>query len=234
MDMWVSQPAIGAAGGLAAVPSPAYDLVIFDFDGTLADSVTWFASVVNDVARRYRFKEATPEDLQALRNEDALSVLRHLEVAHWKIPFIARHMRRLMAREIDKIALFPGVEDLLEDLSRAGVRLAIVSSNGPANVRKVLGPRTAALIDHLACGASLFGKTAKFRAVLDQSDVPPQRVIAIGDEVRDIEAATMAGIDSGTVSWGYATSSALAARRPTVMFDTIAAIAPFILGRADG
>ncbi len=214
---------------VALSPSVGYSLAIFDFDGTLADSVTWFVEVFNEVARRYRFKQATRAELETLRGQDAPSVLRELGVARWKLPLIARHMRRLMARDIDKIALFPGAVELLRELDAAGVRLAIVSSNSRANVSRLLGAGTTALIEDFACGASLFGKTAKFREVLERTKVAPARVIAFGDEVRDIEAAETVGIASGAVAWGYATRDVLAARRPTVILDSLAAIAPFIL-----
>ncbi|MCX8253846.1 Phosphoglycolate phosphatase [Beijerinckiaceae bacterium RH AL1] len=214
----------------AAAAAARYDLVILDFDGTLADSITWFAGVFNEVARRYRFHQATPAELEALRGEGVAGILRALGVARWKVPLIARHMRKLVARDIAKIALFPGALQLIHDLAEAGLRLAMVSSNAEANVARLLGPEATALIDHFACGASLHGKVAKFRAVLDAAAVAPARAIAIGDEVRDVEAAAAAGIASGAVDWGYATRAALEARRPTVLFHEMSAITPFVLG----
>ena len=219
--------------GIAAPIAPArarYDLVILDFDGTLADSARWFAGVINEVARRYRFRQTTRDELETLRGEGVPGILRALDVARCNVPLIARHMRKLVARDIEQIALFPGARRLLNALADAGVGLAIVSSNAEANVRHVLGPETAARIDRFACGASLHGKVAKFRAMLGQAGVAPARAIAIGDEVRDIEAATSVGIASGAVDWGYATRAALAAHGPTIIFDDMAAIAPFVLG----
>ncbi len=221
----LQHPAVVASSGAAP-----YDLVILDFDGTLADSITWFAGVFNEVARRYRFRQATPAELEALRGEGVPGILRALGVARWKVPLIARYMRKLVARDIAQIALFPGARQVVHQLADAGLRLAMVSSNAEANVRWLLGPETAARISHFACGASLYGKVAKFRAVLEAAGVAATRAIAIGDEVRDVDAAAAAGIASGAVDWGYATRAALEARRPTVIFDDMAAIAPFVLG----
>lgn len=205
--------------------APVYDLVILDFDGTLADSIVWFAGVFGEVARRYRLRHATAAELETLRGEGVASILSALGVARWKVPLIARHMRKLVARDIDKIALFPGSRRLIRDLSEAGVHLAIVSSNARRNVCRLLGDETAALVDHFECGASLHGKAAKFRLVLAAAGVPAARAIAVGDEVRDIHAAEAAGIASGAVVWGYATREALAASRPTTIFDTMEDIA---------
>ncbi len=106
-----------------------YRLVIFDFDGTLADSAAWFRGVFNGVAERYGFRTVTDEDFAALRGRDNRAIVRHLGVPAWKIPLIARHMRALMTRDIDAIRLFPGAADLLEALRAGGARIAVVTSN---------------------------------------------------------------------------------------------------------
>lgn len=209
-----------------------YQLVIFDFDGTLADSARWFHANINAVARRYRFREIQAEDVEALRGQDTASIIRHLGVPRWKLPFIAAHMRKMMARDLGEIGLFPGVPAMLAALHRSGLRLAIVSSNAPDNVRRMLGPRTAASIDHYGCGTSLFGKSAKFRLVLKQAGLAPSQAIAIGDELRDIEAARDVGIASGAVAWGYAAPSVLAARSPDVFFGSVEEIVPYLLRAA--
>ena len=209
--------------------APRYALVIFDFDGTLSDSAAWFARELNGVARRYRFKQSSEGDLQTMRGIDARTLLRQLGVARWKLPLIARHMRRLMTRDIAEIELFPGIADALHSLHEAGVLLALVSSNSIENVRLVLGAETAALIDHFACGTSLFEKPAKFRHVLKRARIQPADAIAIGDEVRDIEAAAACGIASGAVAWGYAAPSALRARDPIILFEDIEALLAYLL-----
>lgn len=198
-----------------------YRLAIFDFDGTLADSARWMRGALNDVARLYRFNVLEDHEFEELRGKDTRAVLQHLGVATWKLPFVARHMRRLVARDAHLIAPFPGVQDLLRDLHERGVLLAIVTSNAEENVRAILGPRTASRIRYYACGAGLFGKRAKFREVLRRSGIAPERAIAIGDETRDIAAAVAERIHAGSVTWGYATADLLRAHRPTEVFDTV-------------
>ena len=201
-------------------PTP-YRLVIFDFDGTLADSVLWFSQVINGVARRYRFRQLSLAELDIIRSESPLAMLRRFGVARWKLPFIARHMRGLMTRDIDQIVLFPGVDRMLAQLAGTGVTIAIVSSNAEDNVRRVLGAELSAGIAHFACGSSLFGKAPKIRKLVEQCGVPAAAVIAIGDEIRDIDAAEVAGVASGAVTWGYAHAPALRGRHPTWIFETV-------------
>jgi phosphoglycolate phosphatase len=202
-----------------------YRLVIFDFDGTLADSAAWTLGILNEVAERYRFRRVSDAEIAMLRGRDNRAIVRYLGVPAWKMPLIANHMRGLIARDAERIRLFPGVEGLLRTLSRGGVGIAIVSSNSEENVRRILGPGNAALIDVYECGASIFGKARKFRRVLDRSGALPRDVICIGDEARDIDAAMKAGLASGAVTWGYATPELLRSRGPTHVFETMDAIA---------
>jgi len=207
----------------------SYRLVIFDFDGTLADSAAWFRGVINGVAARYGFRPVSDEDFARLRGCDNRAVIRHLGVPGWKMPLIANHMRRLAARDADRIALFPPAVGLLRTLKARGVLLAVVTSNAEANVRRIMGPDGAALIDFFECGTSMFGKAAKFRRVLKRAGATPGEAICVGDEARDIEAAAAAGIASGAVTWGYATEALLRAQGPTHVFDSMEAIAAAVL-----
>jgi phosphoglycolate phosphatase len=196
-----------------------YRLVIFDFDGTLADSAAWFRGVINGVALRHGFKTVSDEDIARLRRQDNRAIIRHLGVPAWKIPAVANHMRRLAARDADAIPLFEGAEELLRGLKRHGITVALVSSNREDNVRRIMGPEVAGLVDVFECGASLFGKAAKFRRVLRRTGIEPGETIAIGDEDRDIEAAAAAGVASGAVAWGYADPDFLRGRSPTLLFE---------------
>jgi phosphoglycolate phosphatase len=201
-----------------------YTLVIFDLDGTLADSFPWFARELNGVADTFGFRRVAEGEVEALRHLPPRALLAHLGVPLWKLPRIAAHMRRTKSAAIDGIPLFPGVEAMLGALRDNGVTLALVTSDDEANARAQLGP-VASLFAHFACGASLFGKAAKFRRVLRQTATAPGSAIAIGDELRDIEAARAAGIACGAVAWGYADPAALEAAKPDTMFVTMDEIA---------
>jgi beta-phosphoglucomutase-like phosphatase (HAD superfamily) len=60
--------------------------------------------------------------------------------------------------------------------------------------------------------------------------IAPAEIVAIGDEVRDIEAARNVGIACGSVAWGYAAPKALRARNPDLLFEHMEDIARDLLG----
>lgn len=204
-----------------------YSLAIFDLDGTLVDSFPWFLRVVNDIARDFDFRPVAPDDIAGLRRAGARDILKHLELPLWKVPRIAAHMRRMKRAHLSELPLFPGVPEMLDALRNDGIRLALVSSDSEANARLQLGGSAVHFSD-FACGASLFGKAAKFRQIVKRARVAPSAAIAIGDELRDVDAAETAGLAFGGVAWGYADPEALRARRPQAWFDTIADIPRFL------
>ncbi len=210
---------------------PACRLAIFDFDGTLADSADWFFSVMNTVARRYGFREIDEAERDELRGRPNREVIQALGVPMWKLPLIARHMRRLVAEEAHRIPPFPFVPGLFERLAEAGVTIAIASSNTEAVMRQVLSPRTAGHVAIFSGGASLFGKAPKFRALAKRFGVPPGETMAIGDEERDIRAAQEAGMVAVAVTWGFATPPALASAGPAALIDDPAALERLLLGQ---
>ncbi|GJD48494.1 Phosphoglycolate phosphatase [Methylobacterium crusticola] len=212
-----------------SAPEPPYRLAILDFDGTLADTFPWFAGVLGGVADRYGFRRPAPDEVEALRGLEARAVLRRLEVPRWKLPLIARHVRALAARDGADFGLFPGIPALLRRLHAGGIVLAVVSSNREAVVRRVLGPSLAALIRHYACGTALFGKARTFRAVVRASGVAPARALCLGDEIRDRQAATRAGLAFGAVAWGYTRPDVLAAAGPDLCFASPDAVAASLL-----
>nr|WP_166475152.1 HAD family hydrolase [Bradyrhizobium symbiodeficiens]QIP00673.1 HAD family hydrolase [Bradyrhizobium symbiodeficiens] len=201
-----------------------YSLAIFDLDGTLADSFPWFLRTINDIADRFGFRRVADQDIDGLRHASTREILSRLEVPLWKLPAIARHARRLKAEAASEISLFAGVETMLRTLADNGVQLALVTSDSEANAREKLGS-SAALFSHFDCAASVFGKPAKFRRVVRRSGIAPDKVIAIGDEVRDIEAARAVGIACGAVCWGYAAPVALRALAPDHVFERMDEIA---------
>jgi len=211
------------------LPLNSYKLAIFDFDGTLADSFSWFLRVINEVADIYRFRRIRVEELPMLRTYDAKSMLEHVGIPKWKLPLVQRHLRKQMTCDIGNIVLFPGIDSLLQRLRAQGIVLAIVSSNSLINVCGVLGRRNASWIQHYECDAPILGKRVKLRRVLRNSGVLPSEAIFIGDEIRDLLAAHAAKIAFGAVSWGVNSAESLSKHSPEEVFSSVDEIAERVI-----
>ena len=208
----------------------SYDLAIFDFDGTLANTLPWFAGVLNEVADRYGFRHVHESEYDILRSLNGVQILKYLSIPPLKVPAIGAYLHRRMAAEIDTIALVEGTAEMLRELSSEGIILAVVSSNAEGNVRHVLGADLASLVTAFQCGVSVFGKPPRLRHVLRACGVPVGSAIYLGDEIRDIEAAQVVGMASGAVGWGYNSVESFKAYEPTVIFTSVDQIVPGIVG----
>lgn len=207
-------------------------LIIFDFDGTLADTYPWFMGIINRAAEHFKLKKIDVSDLDSVRAESAKKMIKRFGIPLWKIPLIARRVRQWMGDDIDEIHLFGGVRDLLIALHQRGISIAILTSNSCANVRRVLGPELAAHIAYWECDVSMSGKRRRMKKILRRSGIPPERCLAVGDEIRDWQAARKAGIPFGGVAWGYNSAEALKAHGASLIFDHINEMIHFILGPA--
>jgi phosphoglycolate phosphatase len=183
--------------------------LIFDFDGTLADTFDLFLKVFDETAALHGFSCFDRENIDYLRTLDARNILRHHDVPMWKLPMIMRTTRKLMARRIRGIRLFGKIDQALIRLHEKGATLALLTSNSRSNVLRVLGSEMAGRFTHLECDVSIFNKHSKLKKMLARSGFTSDESIFIGDEIRDARAALQAGITFGAVSWGYGAMSAL-------------------------
>ncbi|KQQ31062.1 phosphoglycolate phosphatase [Duganella sp. Leaf126] len=197
-------------------------LIIFDFDGTLADTFPCFVRVFDEAAARYRFTPLDRANAQRLRGLDARQIMALHDIPLWKTPAIARFMRARIGDEAHAIRLFDGVDAALRALHARGAVLTIVTSNSRANVQRILGPQLLALFSQVECGAGLFGKLPKIRKVLAATGIAQADAVLIGDELRDARVAAEAGVDFGAVAWGFNQLDALVAQQPRYVFHQVA------------
>lgn len=222
--------AAGDQSPAAAGPWPGYParlrLLIFDFDGTLADTWPWFRGQLPGLISRWRLRPLADDEDATLRHLDATAIFHRLGVPGWKLPWIAADLRRRMAADIATIRLFTDVPGVLLRLATpvAGApppALALVSSNSRGNVARVLGPGLWSLFATHECGAALAGKAARLRRVTRKLGVTPGAALYIGDELRDIDAARAAGLRVGAVTWGYNAPEVLRRHGPDLVFERV-------------
>lgn len=206
----------------------SYRLVIFDFDGTLADSIGWMVELLNAMASGHGYRQVGPEELEELRSLGNREIISRLGVQTWRLPFIAAEARRRSADAVDRIRLFDGAPALLAELADSRVEVAIVSSNSEATIRRILGPANAGRVGHYRCGASLFGKAPKLRQLVSRLRLDPKSVLCVGDETRDIDAAREAGLPAAAVTWGSARTEILRAYKPDFIADSFAELGAII------
>ncbi len=176
-------------------------LIIFDFDGTLADIEPIFLKVYGVVAERYKLPAITEEELPALRSIGAKEFITdRLKISFWKLPFVLRSALAEYKKYRSEIKVFPGAKECIDTLRQTGVRLGILSSNDVKNIKEILN-RAEIQVDFVQ-HSSLFGKAKSLTKIFKKEDCSASDVWYIGDELRDIEACRRAGVPIVAVSWG--------------------------------
>jgi phosphoglycolate phosphatase len=198
-----------------------YQLAIFDFDGTLADSFPFFIQVFNQLAKQYNFKNIPPDLAPNYRHYTPRQMMQEVGLPTWKLPFVARSFKSLMQKNQNSISLFEHMDDVLNHLKHNGVTLAIVSSNAHDNINQIMGAENTKHFSHFECGVSMFGKASRIRKTLRKTGIPAHQAIYIGDQIPDLEAARKEKVAFGAVAWGYATIEALRAHLPEEEFKSV-------------
>ena len=199
--------------------SQAYSTFIFDFDGTLADSLNHVVPLYNSIADHFGVPQVTATDVAQLRRMSTKEALDAYGVPLWKLPGIVRAVRARLRTQIDQLQPFAGIAETLATLKRAGTQCLLLSSNSRDNIETFLTHHRLNLFEHLTCGTSLFGKATRLRKLLAHASLMAANAVYIGDEVRDIEAAKAVGVSSIAVSWGYGERGTLLAAQPDHLID---------------
>jgi len=190
-------------------------VIIFDFDGTIADSFEAVLKISNQLAAEFGYPKAQPEDISRLKNLSSREVVRQSKVSPFKLPFLLRRLRYELNQEIHRLKPIPGMKSALLRLKQQGNQLGIVTSNSCENVAAFLEAQELSdVFDFVGSGLALFGKGRVIQRILKQHQLNHADVIYVGDETRDIEAARKIGIQVIAVSWGFNSSQALAAEKP--------------------
>lgn len=198
-----------------------YDLLIFDFDGTLADTFPWLIGIVNDIAQKHNYEPIKQEQLEEFRKVGTHKLIKKYKIPLWKIPVLGKEFQNRMEEDIHRISLFDGIASVLKNLANEGITMALVSSNKEINVRKVLGTRISNLFSYIECDVPTFRKHNSFNKLLKVSKTTAEKTLCIGDEIRDMEAARKSRIDFAAVAWGYSDITALRALSPAFVFENV-------------
>ena len=194
-------------------------VIIFDFDGTLADTIDILLSITNRLSAEFGFKSATKEEFAQLSNLNSWQILQYSGISIFKFPLLIRRLKAELHSEVPHIQLFPGIKEVLLELKKRGFQLGIITSNSRENVLGALEKNGLQDTFTFIYSGSTFGKHKVINKWLRIENIHTEKVVYVGDEIRDIDAAKKTGIKVIAVGWGFNSQEALAAQNPDFLIE---------------
>lgn len=189
-------------------------VVLFDFDGTLADSFPIFLEIVTKLSEKHKFKTLSSAELEKLRAENTKNLLKIIKIPIYKVPILARDMKKLQSLSIENIKPFPEIPQTLKTLKENGIMLGILTSNSPDNVAKFLLKNNLNYFDYIIGNIGIFGKAGSLKNFVKKQKMNNEDILYVGDETRDIEACQRAGVRVAAVTWGFNSETGLKKCKP--------------------
>ncbi|HSX29121.1 MAG TPA: HAD hydrolase-like protein [Candidatus Saccharimonadales bacterium] len=198
----------------------AQKTLIFDFDGTLADTFPLVVEVSYQLSGAKRLKKT---EIDKLRSLPLLQAVRKLGISRWHIPRLILKTRPSMYPHMSGVSPFPGIEDMLRQLYNDGHRLFVLSSNRRGNVWAFL---RAQKMDHYFTDVvsvfygNSFYKVYGMHKVLKRWRLKREDTYYIGNETLDMHAAHRAGVKAVAVTWSGHTAADFAEYKPMAVVAT--------------
>lgn len=188
--------------------------LLFDFDGTIANSIDILYNIMNQMAPTYGWEEISPDDFEVIRNMSAATIIRMAGLPFYKIPFLIRKVLNEYKKHLADLHPYPGIREMLMQLKDDGLNMALLSSNSRANVMNFLDRHELHYFDWVEGTSGVLQKHNRIKRQIRKHRLDQASVIYIGDESRDIVASKRCGIRVISVTWGFHTERILKRYQP--------------------
>ncbi|MDP3978691.1 MAG: HAD-IA family hydrolase [Pseudomonas sp.] len=218
-----------------------YELLIFDWDGTLVDSIGRIVESMHwaaDSCGLARRDDAQVKGIIGLGLPEAIASL-HPELVESVLVerFRLCYSERYLALEAQPSALFPGVAEALAVFRAQGYRLAVATGKSRHGLQRVLeGRGWLDYFDVTRCADETASKPnpLMLEEILEHCGVPAERALMVGDSSFDLQMARHAGVDSVAVGYGAQPLAVLREHGPALAIDNFVELHVWLDRRADG
>ncbi|KQN75512.1 HAD family hydrolase [Duganella sp. Leaf61] len=204
-----------------------FDLIVFDWDGTLMDSTATIVRCIQAAARDLGLP--VPRDDKAAHviglglHEAMQAVLPDIDPT-WYPRMVERYRHHFLSRD-HELVLFPGVRDMLQELSQEGYFLAVATGKSRVGLNRAMNDvKVLSLFDATRCADETFSKPhpAMLQELTRELGQDMRRTVMIGDTSHDLLMANNAGAAGVAVQYGAHPVEQLTACNPVYSAATVA------------
>ncbi|MFA5017360.1 phosphoglycolate phosphatase [Methylobacter tundripaludum] len=185
-----------------------FDLIIFDWDGTLIDSIDWIVHCLQTAGKHCGCDIPEPQaakDVIGLSITNACAKLFPGVDQETLTQLTDCYQQTYLSRQLDRGDLFPGVYDMLVELKQAGYQLAVATGKTRAGLQEALqATDTEALFCITRCSDETASKPdpLMLHQIMQHTQAANERSLMVGDSTHDLQMAMNAQISSIAVSCG--------------------------------
>ncbi len=176
--------------------SEKIDKIIFDFDGTVADTFQLNVGLIKEMR-----PDTSKKEIELFRNNGVAVLQKELNLSLKEVLKLLGLLAKKQMQIINKAKIFPGIKNIFDELRKRDIKIIILSSNTTENIEKWLVHQKIK-VDKIITNNNIFGKDKLLRKM-------GRQFVYVGDEVRDVEACKKAGVKMISVTWGFNTKEAL-------------------------
>lgn len=216
---------------------PAYDLIVFDWDGTLMDSTALIASCLQCACRDIELEAPSDEAARFVIGLGLADTLKHVAPgldAERKARLIDRYRLHFLDREA-QAPLFDGVPELVRDLAASGRRLAVATGKARRGLERALEKTgLKPYFEATRCGDEGFTKPHPdmLLKLLEATGVEARHAVMIGDTTHDLELAANAGVDAVAVLYGAHSTELLDTRNAVARCGSVSELRRWLTANA--
>jgi len=203
-------------------------LLVFDFDGTIADTFQASLCILNEMATEFGYRPLQGSEVEIAREMDIRQFMKYLGISVIHLPRISLKGFRLLHSRIESILPVRGMPELLHELQDRRITMGILTSNSEENVHSFLRRHHLEVFSFTHSSSHLFGKAREIKAILRRNQLSTQEVIFIGDETRDVEAAHRMKVPIIAAGWGFNSCKVLEAKRPQATIKSPSRLLEFL------
>ncbi len=192
--------------------------LLFDFDGTIADTLPAIIDSLMKTAKEFGYNVETG-DILKLRKMTPLEIITHFKFPPWKLPKLISRIRQDLAKQLDKIKMIKGMDKAILDLKFKGYRMGILTSNLKETVEKFLIKNKLLVFDQIVYEPGIFRKSKSLKKILHDRNLNTTDVVYFGDEVRDIDFCRESEIMIIAVTWGFNKKEVLVKNKPDFLAE---------------
>ncbi len=210
-----------------------FDLIVFDWDGTLMDSAAAIVNALQAACRDLELPEPADEQARFVIGLGLGDALRRVAPAMVEADYprmVERYRHHFLSKD-HELVLFPGVVDAIADLAARGRMLGVATGKSRVGLNRALGSCGLGAYFHATrCADESFSKPhpAMLEEIMDELGVERDRTLMVGDTTHDLQMARNAGVAALAVSFGAHPLQALRTESPLACVETPAALSAWL------